>query len=633
MHGIFTIKTIASLTLLTGLTGSAVAQTPAEILARKPVQTGVNVTTPTAGELTRCVAEPVKWPSNGAATTPTGIMVKDARGQLVRQFIDTTGRNKTNIWSYYLDGVEAYREVDGNGNGTPDQFRWLASNGGKWGFDANEDGTIDSWRTISPEELSQELFLAMQANDSKRMQAILPTEEELKSLGMPAADTAKMLESSKTAAAAMTKVATEMKLTDSARWVHLETALPNVTPADSFGGRADLVKKSGTVLVDMGETMTEGESKAVVFQTGTMIEIGKVWKLIDGPSTGGSAVASNAMGENPEGTLIVPKEVQPLIAELDKLTPPTNPEDMADYQLKRAEILERVVGQLQGDQQISWLRQVIDAYAAAAEAAPNNPAPMKRLDQWNEQIGKLAPGSDLAAYSSFRVLTAEYATRVSSAKPEEMVKVQAWWREQLEAYIKAYPKAEQSPEAMIRLAVAYEFAGPDGEAKAKEWYNALATNFPQHPAAAKAAGAVKRLSLEGKPFELTGQTLDGKAFSMDQVAGKTVIVYYWASWARNMVAEMKQLTELVKANSDKGVTVVTISLDEDANTAIQTINAAELPGSHIYAPGGLDRSPHAVAYGIQMVPHIMIVGKDGKVVERNAQGGLLLRDTIEKMLK
>ena len=29
----------------------------------------------------------------------------------------------------------------------------------------------------------------------------------------------------------------------------------------------------------------------------------------------------------------------------------------------------------------------------------------------------------------------------------------------------------------------------------------------------------------------------------------------------------------------------------------------------------------------------MIVGKDGNVIDRNAQGGLLLRDTIEKMLK
>ena len=630
MRTILTTKTLAALTLLTGLTGMAQAQNAAEILARKPVQTNVHVTTPTGGDLERAVAEPVKWPSQGTAATPTGVVVKDARGQVVRQFIDTTGRNKTNIWSFYLDGVEAYREVDGNGNGTPDQFRWLASNGGKWGFDANEDGTIDTWRIISPEEVSQELFLAMQNNDGNRMAALIVSEDELKSLGLPTAETAKLLEQSKNAAAAMTKAATEMKLTDAARWVHLETGLPNVTPADSFGGRGDLVKQVGTVLIDMGETA--GENKAQVFQTGTMIQVGPVWKLIDGPSIGGTTVANGAM-EAPEGTLTVPKEVQPLIAELDKLTPPANPADMSEYQQKRAEILEKVVGKVQGDAQTPWLRQVIDAYAAAAEAAPNNPAPMNRLKQWDEQIHKMAPASDLAAYSSFRMLTVEYAARVSSAPPNEMVKVQAWWREQLEAYIKANPKSEQAPEAMIRLAVAYEFAGPDGEVKAKEWYNTLASNFPEHPSAAKAAGAVKRLSLEGQPFELSGQTLDNKAFSMDQVAGKTVIVFYWASWARNMVAEMKQLAELVKANADKGVTVVTVSLDEEPNTAIQTINAAQLPGIHLYAPGGLDRSPHAVANGIQMVPHIMIVGKDGKVIDRNAQGGLLLRDTIEKMLK
>ena len=44
---------------------------------------------------------------------------------------------KANIWSYYLNGVEAYREVDGNGNGKPDQYRWLGPNGGKWGAEGN----------------------------------------------------------------------------------------------------------------------------------------------------------------------------------------------------------------------------------------------------------------------------------------------------------------------------------------------------------------------------------------------------------------------------------------------------------------------------------------------------------------
>ena len=54
-------------------------------------------------------------------------MLKDGRGQLVRKFADTKGTNRVDTFSYYLDGVEVYREVDTNGNRVPDQFRWFGS--------------------------------------------------------------------------------------------------------------------------------------------------------------------------------------------------------------------------------------------------------------------------------------------------------------------------------------------------------------------------------------------------------------------------------------------------------------------------------------------------------------------------
>jgi len=34
-----------------------------------------------------------------------------------------------------------------------------------------------------------------------------------------------------------------------------------------------------------------------------------------------------------------------------------------------------------------------------------------------------------------------------------------------------------------------------------------------------------------------------------------------------------------------------------------------------------------------MVPHILLVDKDGKVFNRNAQNGPLLKDDVEKMIK
>ena len=68
-----TTRTLAGLTLMAGLASNqAVAQVKTEdVLARKPAQQNVNVTTPTGADLAGCKAEPVAWPKQGNSA-PTG---------------------------------------------------------------------------------------------------------------------------------------------------------------------------------------------------------------------------------------------------------------------------------------------------------------------------------------------------------------------------------------------------------------------------------------------------------------------------------------------------------------------------------------------------------------------------------
>ena len=169
----FTVRVLAGFTLWAGLAGgNAAAQVKVEdYLGRAPLQAGVLVTTPTGAELAGCRAEQVAWPKIGNIT-PVGVVVKDGQGKLVRQYIDAKGAGKPNIWSYYYNGVESYREIDSNGNGKVDQYRWLGVNGGKYGLDIDEDGKIDGWVAMSPEELSQEMFQALLTKDRDNWSAI-----------------------------------------------------------------------------------------------------------------------------------------------------------------------------------------------------------------------------------------------------------------------------------------------------------------------------------------------------------------------------------------------------------------------------------------------------------------------------
>ena len=72
-------------------------------------------------------------------------------------------------------------------------------------------------------------------------------------------------------------------------------------------------------------------------------------------------------------------------------------------------------------------------------------------------------------------------------------------------------------------------------------------------------------------------------------------------------------------------------LDDDAKTASEAVRNANLPGTHLHAAGGLDRSPLAAGYGIMVVPHIILAGKDGKVTNKNAQIATL-EDEVKRLL-
>ena len=622
-----------SLRALAGLllvAGTAAAQVPRveDVLARLPNQPGVAVTTPTGADLVGCKADAVTWPGSPAK----GVVVKDVTGRTVRQFIDSKGTGKFNIFSYYLDGVESYREIDSDGGGRPDQYRWLGANGGKWGGDPNKTGAITTWYVMSPEELSQELLTAVVAQDKKRLEALLPTAADLTKLGVPAADAAQLLKRAGGAAAKLQATAAALKLTPKAKWVHLQLGLPHTTPKDAFNGADDLVKhKTAAVLIE-----TE-DKKAEVFQTGELVLIGRAWKVVDGPGVGAPG------GGDEVGN--IPKEIEKEVTQLSGIKPPVGPSppaaESAKYHLDRAGVLEQIVTKTAGAQQFLWLRQLIEAYAAAAEVDPANAAGMTKLKAWKESITATPGATDAASFVTFRMMNAEYGTKLAAAAAlpspknnDEAAKVQTWWKTDLEAFVKAFPKTAEAPDAVQRLAIAHEFSGQEGEAKAKEWYEKLAKDYPAHPHVLKATGAVKRLTSEGQMFELSGTTLDGKPFTQAQIAGTPTVVVFWAGWGwgQNTGEELKKLAELHKTMAGK-VQVVTVCLDEQAAAAAQALQAAGLSGFHLHAAGGLEGSPLAAAYGIQMVPHVIVVGKDGKVTNRNAQSGPQLKAEIEKLLK
>jgi hypothetical protein len=581
-----------------------------------PHQEGVAISTPSAQDEAGCKVEGV----NGR-----GWLLRDPRGLPLRRYYDSNGDGKIDVWSYYKDGVEVYREIDSNFDGKVDQYRWLNAAGTKWGVDRNEDGKIDAWQQISPEEVSQEVLAAVVAKDFNRLQLLFLSDEEAHALGLPAAEITRLQELRRQAPAKFQACAAKLpNLNDKTRWLHLETGSPVCVPADQTGGGHDLVKyPNATVLCATGE-------KNDWVQTGELIQVGAAWRILDAPTAGPEEPTLPARDGNME---IADKELQPLLDQLKELDnhPPrgdtTGPNPaVARYNLDRADVLEKIANQAKQEKRDPWIRQLADCLSAAAQAsASSDRTAYTRLQSLEKQIAEAMPGSGLAAYVTFREMTADYAQQLGDKK-NPVEKVQEAWLDRLAKFVQAYPHAEDTPDALLQLGMVSEFANK--EIEAKNWYQQLASNFADKPVAQKAQGAIARLESEGKVFQLAGPTLAGSTYDIGQSRGKTVVVYYWASWNNQCVGDFAKLKLLLDANAGK-LELVTVNLDTKADEAVEFLRRAPAPGTHVHQDGGLD-SPLAVQYGIMGLPSMFLVGKEGKVLSRTVQVNTL-EDELKKV--
>jgi hypothetical protein len=604
---------------------SAPPPTVAEMLSLQPKQEGVVCSTPTPQEQDACKVEAIRGKGQGA-----GWLLRDPRGLPLRRFynsryIDGQPGTHMDVWSYYKDGVEVYRETDTNFDKKVDQYRWLNAGGMKLGLDLDEDGKIDVWQMISPEEVSQEILRAVLSRDYARLQPLLITDKEMQALELPAAEIGRIQELRKEAPARFQTLCTKLTGLDAkTHWVRLETAAPQCLPADGVERKHDLFKYAN------GNILYESGNKQDWLQTGDMIRVGLTWRIVDAPLPGDATPDDGPKPTDPA--------VQKLMDELRDLdtrqqglaaTPGPNPA-VVRYNLDRAALIDRILARLtRADEQETWIRQQADCLSAAAQCSPKDDrTAYERVVALETRVVKAMPGTALAAYVTFREMTADYAARL--ANPDNFKQVQEQWVERLKKFVQAYPQAEDTPDALMQLGMVSEFLGKETEAR--NWYDQLARNFSTHPMAAKARGAQDRLGLEGKVLVLAGPTLDGGRFDLAQLRGKVVVVYYWASYNKDTVGDFAKLKLLLDTYGSKGVELVCVNLDTTAEEARKYLERSPSPGVQLFEPGGVEGSSLARQYGIMVLPNLFLVNRDGKVASRTVQMNNL-EEELRRVLK
>ncbi|MFO0425182.1 MAG: redoxin domain-containing protein [Planctomyces sp.] len=595
--------------------GSAFGQGPsAEKLLKDylPVQKDIEFDTPEAAEMAKCRVEVER--AQGAA----GFVVYGPAGQVLRRFTDVNGDSKPDLFRFYRMGLEVYRDVDSNKNGKPDQSRWMNWGGTRWGIDQNEDGRIDSWKMISAQEAAHVAVDAIIQGDVRALSSVMITQEEVQALKI-SDDVAKQIaESTADITAKLRAVLQASKVVSPrSKWVRFDSPLPGLIPVEDGRSSMELmVLENAMAFIQNGE-------KTDLIMIGEMVRVGETWKLTQIPTPlDGSGPQSIQVG----GILMQPRlssadastgesmseEMQKLLAALQKVdeaspAPDSKPQDIAKYNVKRADLIEQIIAQPQKpEDKLQWVRQFADGVAAATQTGAY-PEGLERLTALQDKVKE---NEDILGYVYYRRLLAEYAVQLKTDDETKRDAAQKWWLEQLEVFAKRWPKSEDAADAIAQLAISLELMGRLDDAKA--WYARLAKDYERSNAGIRARGALKRLSLTGTKLALEGTALNNRPLSSADYRGRVTLVVFWATWAKPFTDDLAQINEIHKKYKASGFEILGVNLDSSADALPSYIKQHEITWNSIRDADGTD-GKIAREYGIVSVPTMFLVDKSGTV--------------------
>ncbi len=127
----------------------------------------------------------------------------------------------------------------------------------------------------------------------------------------------------------------------------------------------------------------------------------------------------------------------------------------------------------------------------------------------------------------------------------------------------------------------------------------------------------------GQGLEISGPTLEGGHFDLADYRGKVVLVDFWATWCRPCVEELPNVQAVYEEFHDRGLEVVSISLDQDRAALDKFLQARPLPWPQVFFDPRDEaslRNHPSLRYNIHSIPCLLVIDPEGKLITRNVRG-------------
>jgi thiol-disulfide isomerase/thioredoxin len=113
----------------------------------------------------------------------------------------------------------------------------------------------------------------------------------------------------------------------------------------------------------------------------------------------------------------------------------------------------------------------------------------------------------------------------------------------------------------------------------------------------------------GDKPEMEYNSLDGQKVSLQALKGKIVMVDFWATWCGPCMAEAEHMVQLHEKYGPKGLVILGISLDRDLGALKRVIQEKKFVW-----PNYMDRGKFSGPWGVEGIPHSVIISPDGVVL-------------------
>ena len=168
----------------------------------------------------------------------------------------------------------------------------------------------------------------------------------------------------------------------------------------------------------------------------------------------------------------------------------------------------------------------------------------------------------------------------------------------------------------------------------KKKYDASTTarTLPNQPPPKKTNRKNGQYAAGDEALDIVMADPDGNVRKLSDLRGKVVLLDFWASWCGPCRRENPAVVKAYEKYNSQGFEVFSVSLDSNAD---KWKNAIEKDGLvwpyHVCDLQGW-KNAASRAYGISSIPHALLVGRDGVIIETHLRGRALETE-LEKLFK